>query len=136
MTNTTTTAKTNRYPTSCNRCNDRLEPGEGVFIGRMVGGTRRWLYECPEGTCDTARLRPRRDAETHRCLVHGPADDECLGDRCLTGDHLARLRTLPICSRHGGPVDTDGCWECNMERDEAARDREDGMISARKHGLI
>jgi hypothetical protein len=33
---------------------------------------------------------------------------------------------LDICPRHGGPLDrTDPqgpCWECNMERDEEARD--------------
>lgn len=34
--------------------------------------------------------------------------------------------TTDICPRHGGPLDRNDpqgpCWECNMERDEAARD--------------
>lgn len=34
--------------------------------------------------------------------------------------------SLDVCPRHGGPLDRldpEGpCWECNMERDEQARD--------------
>lgn len=68
--------------------------------------------------------------------------DECLGARCITGTPtLAGRRvatyadTHRICTRHGGPLDHGRCWECDSERDEAARDYEDGMISTRKHGL-
>lgn len=123
MSTATTTEKPNRFAGSCETCGNTVPANEGILIGRMVGGSRRWLVRHHYGECNIA---PRRDAETHRCLVHGPGDDECLGDRCLTGERLARQRTLPICPHHGGPLDMDGCWECNMERDEAARDREDG----------
>lgn len=84
--------------------------------------------------------------------IHGPADDECLGARCITGlpreidtnpwfsgstaltgargltpDEMPPTRPT-ICSRHGGPLDYEAgmrhpCWECSMEMDEADRDR-------------
>lgn len=45
---------------------------------------------------------------------------------------------IDICPRHGGPLDRldpEGpCWECNMERDEQARDlAESEAVAEYKH---
>lgn len=54
----TTTQNTNKYAAKCNGCNGDLAPGEGVLVGRMVGGSRRWLYRHTDGACNTGPAMP------------------------------------------------------------------------------
>lgn len=116
----TTTPKTNRFAAKCEDCGRTVPAGAGTIKGKMIGGTARWLVvhtECPMPT------PPKRNTETHQCLVHGPADDECLGDRCLTGRTTRPV--AQVCARHGNAHEAgflNGCWECDMEAAIARRD--------------
>jgi hypothetical protein len=53
-----TTTNTNKFATKCNSCQGDIAPGAGVLIGRMVGGSRRWLYRHDDGACNTGPAMP------------------------------------------------------------------------------
>lgn len=70
------TTRTNKYDATCEKCDRTVIAGTGILKGRMVGGSRRWLVE--HTTCPVVRRIERCSGD-----VHGPADDECLGARCV-----------------------------------------------------
>lgn len=136
MSESTTTKATvpNRYDADCNACGGRVLAGTGIIAGRMVGGSRRWLVRHTDAACTPPTNRPVRP-EDWPCMVHGPGDDECLGDRCLTAERMARRPAANVCRRHGNTYDAqfasaNGCWECHMERAIAARDEDERVAVA------
>lgn len=94
MTNTNQ-LRPNRYAGRCNGCGQHVEAMTGVLLGRMVGGSRRWVVRHRDGDC-YACPAPRVLEEDHPCQVHGPGDDECLGSRCVTGRRPAVLSPFDL----------------------------------------
>lgn len=132
----------NQYAGDCNRCGAPVAAGAGILLGKMIGGSGRWLVahtECPKPITTADELLDWIGGEASDgwpCEIHGAGDDECVmgrrGKSCITTPRRSgsTLGATGGCFRHGDvpfdPAVLNGCWECDMEAAIAKRDAEEG----------
>jgi hypothetical protein len=114
----------NLYASDCFECGGHV-PARGGTREFWQGAWRIRHHACDEraAVIDAAIEGAESRAALHRSRLRHPSN--AARPEPTSGQRAASVVSAGICPRHGEMLGDKGCWECNMEADEAERDREE-----------